>query len=69
VGYVTGGANQFGEKNTPIKVSGTIQRKDLEQTTITSENVEAYSFGYLYKNADKPQNDAKTTFYVTCANN
>ncbi len=62
VGYVTGGTNQFGEKDNPIKVSGTIQMEDLEQTTITSENVATYSLGG-YKDG------AKTTMYVTCVNN
>jgi hypothetical protein len=60
VGYVTGGTNQFGEKDNPIKVSGTIQMKDLNQTTITSENVETYSLG---------STKGTTTIYVTCANN
>lgn len=60
VGYVTGGTNQFGEKDNPIKVSGTIQMEDLVQTTITSENVETYSLG-----ATK----GTTTMYVTCGNN
>ena len=62
VGYVAGGTNYFGEKDNPIKVSGTIQMEDLEQTTITPENVETYSLGG-YKEG------AKTTMYVTCANN
>jgi len=60
VGYVTGGTNQFGEKDNPIKVSGTIQMEDLVQTTITSENVETYSLG---------STNGTTTMYVTCANN
>ena len=62
VGYVAGGTNYFGEKDNPIKVSGTIQMEDLEQTTITSDNVATYSLGG-YKEG------AKTTIYVTCVNN
>lgn len=56
VGYVTGGTNQFGEKDNPIKVSGSFQRKGLETTIITSDNVETYALG---------QTKGTTTMYVT----
>ena len=56
VGYVTGGTNQFGEKDNPIKVSGSFERKGLSKTIITSDNVETYALG---------QTKGTTTMYVT----
>ena len=56
VGYVSGGTNVFGEESNPIKVSGSFQRKGLEKTIITSDNVETYALG---------QTKGTTTMYVT----
>ena len=56
VGYVTGGTNQFGEKDNPIKVSGSFERNGLSKTIITSDNVATYALG---------QTKGTTTMYVT----
>ena len=57
VGQVTGGTNQFGEEDNPIKVYGTIQRKDLARTEITPGNIDTYKCG---------ETKGTTTIYASC---
>ena len=61
VGRVTGSSKTivFGESDNPIQASGTIQRGNLSETTITSDNIETYKCG---SNA----NTGTTTIYVAC---
>ncbi len=47
----------FGESNNPIKVSGTFSRKEVEEITISPENLETYQYG---------STEANTTMYVVC---
>lgn len=59
VGMVRGSGKNvvFGESDYPIQVSGKFSRKDLEEITINSENLETYKFG---------KSEANTTMYVVC---
>ncbi len=49
----------FGESNNPIRVSGKFSRKDVEELTINSENLETYQCGYI-------QEENTTTMHVVC---
>ena len=57
VGYVTGGTNQFGEKDNPIKVYGSIQKNGLAKTEITPGNIDTYKCGGT---------KGTTTIYASC---
>lgn len=57
VGYVTGGTNQFGEKDNPIKVYGSIQKNGLAKTEITPGNIDTYKCGVT---------KGTTTIYASC---
>lgn len=58
VGYVTGGTNQFGEKDNPIKVYGSIQKNGLAKTEITPGNIDTYKCGLT---------KGTTTIYASCS--
>lgn len=57
VGYVSGGTNVFGEESNPIKVYGSIQKKDLAKTEITPGNIDTYKCGVT---------KGTTTIYASC---
>ena len=57
VGYVDGGTNVFGEESNPIKVYGSIQKKDLAKTEITPGNIDTYKCGVT---------KGTTTIYASC---
>lgn len=59
VGIIRGSGKKvvFGESNYPIQVSGKFSRKEVEELTINSDNLETYKFG---------SNEATTTMHVVC---
>lgn len=59
VGIIRGSGKKvvFGESNYPIQVSGKFSRKEVEELTINSDNLETYKFG---------SNEAPTTMHVVC---
>ena len=59
VGMVRGSGKKvvFGESDNPIKVSGTISWKDVEEVAISAENLDTYKYG---------ASEATTTMYVVC---
>ena len=57
VGYVSDGTNQFGEKDNPIKVYGSIQKNGLAKTEITPGNIDTYKCGVT---------KGTTTIYASC---
>ena len=59
VGIIRGSGKKvvFGESNHPIQVSGKFSRKEVEELTINSDNLETYKFG---------SNEATTTMHVVC---
>ena len=59
VGMVRGSGKKviFGSSDAPIQVSGTFARKEVEELTINSENLETYKYG---------SSEATTTMHVVC---